>query len=159
MRNQWQSSSQKGVPLGRFNSFMTVQSLAQVHNPVLVDNVEDPSSPGKSTHPVISYGPTSRRFSATQRRPVELSDHAHSPQLTRFPTKISPPDQGKILRSRSQDRNPKMQVLRSKASDISNGALQQSAFMQRLDDIEGRQANIESLLTQISQNIGGNNKS
>jgi len=117
-----------------------------VHNPVLADNVEDPSSPDKSTHSVISYGPTSRRFSATQRRPVELS------------TKISPPDQG-ILRSRSQDRNPKMQVLRSKASDISNGALQQSAFMQRLDDIEGRQANIESLLTQISQNIGSNNKS
>jgi hypothetical protein len=122
--------------------------------------MEDTSDPG---NPVITYPATRRRFTSTQRRPVEPSfDQAHSSQLTLFPTiptvhhkKISPPEHG-ILRSRSQDRNSKMlplTALKSNASDISNGEPQQPVIMQRLDDIEARQAKIESLLTQIWQNI------
>ena len=142
--------------------------LVQVYNPVVGDDsmMENPSNPGSSVHPAIN-GPaiTRRRFTLTQRRPVEPSDQAHSTQLTRYPTistmnyqKISPPDHG-ILRSRSQDRNAKMQTspaLKSKASDISTGELQHSAFMQRLDDIERTQAKIETLLSQISQSISNN---
>ena len=148
---------------------MSAQSyspLAQVYNPVVVDvddnTTEDPSNPGNSTLPIISYGPaTRRRFTSTQRRPVELPDQAVSTQLKRFPSipttnyKVSPPEHG-ILRSRSQDRNLRKQrstALQSTMSDISNGELQESAFMQRLDAIERSQAKIESLLTQISQNI------
>ena len=148
---------------------MSAQSyspLAQVYNPVVVDvddnTTEDPSNPGNSTLPIISYGPaTRRRFTSTQRRPVEPPDQAVSTQLKRFPSipttnyKVSPPEHG-ILRSRSQDRNLRKQrstALQSTMSDISNGEFQESAFMQRLDAIERSQAKIESLLTQISQNI------
>ena len=154
---------------------MSAQSyspLAQVYNPVVVDdiNLEDLSNAGNSTFPVISYGPaTRRRFTSTQRRPMELPDQTDSTQFKRFPTiptsnyKVSPPEHG-ILRSRSQDRNSRTQpstALQSKTSHISlqstshvsNGELQESAFMQRLDAIERSQAKIESLLAQISQNI------
>lgn len=156
---------------------MSAQSyspLAQVYNPVVVDDnnmMEDLANAGNSTLPVVSYGPaTRRRFTSTQRRPVEPPDQADSTQFKRFPTtnyKVSPPEQG-ILRSRSQDRNSKMQPstalqsktsyisLQSKASHISNGELQESTFMQRLDAIERSQAKIESLLTQISRNINSN---
>lgn len=152
--------------------------LAQVYNPVVVDDnfmMEDISNTGNPTLPVISYGPaTRRRFTSTQRRPhVEPPDHADSTQFKRFPTipttnyKVSPPEHG-VLRSRSQDRNPKMRPstalqsktsyvsLESKTSHVSNGELQESTFIQRLDAIEKSQANIESLLTQISQNISSN---
>jgi hypothetical protein len=139
---------------------------AQLYNPLVVDdNIEDPN-PGNSAHPIINYAsPSRRRFTVTQRRPMEPFDQAHSTQLARFPTipstnptKITPVEPG-ILRSRSQDRTLRTQpstTLKSKASDISNGESQQSAFIQRLDDIEKRQAKIESLLTQISQNINRN---
>jgi hypothetical protein len=162
---------------------MSAQSfspLAQIYNnPVVVDDnrmMEDLSNAGNSTPlPVISYGPaTRRRFTSTQRRPVELHDHADSTQFKRFPTipstnyNVSPPEHG-VLRSRSQDRNPKTRpstALQSKTSHISlqskssthvsNAELQESSFLQRLDAIERSQANIESLLTQISQNISSN---
>jgi hypothetical protein len=159
---------------------MSAQSyspLAQMYNPVVVDDnlmMEDLSNAGNSTLPLpfVSYGPaTRRRFTSTQRRPVELvPDQADSTQVKRFPTipsthyKVSPPEHG-VLRSRSQDRNPKTQIstaLQSKTSHnslqskSSHGELQESAFMQRLDAIERSQAKIESLLTQISQNIGSN---
>lgn len=158
---------------------MSAQSyspLAQVYNPVVVDdiNMESLSNAGNSTFPVISYGPaTRRRFTSTQRRPMEPPDQTDSTQLKRFPTipstnyKVSPPEHG-ILRSRSQDRNPRRQPstalqsktshisLQSKTSHISNGELQESAFIQRLDAIERSQAKIESLLAQISQNISSN---
>ena len=153
--------------------------LAQMYNPVVVDDnlmMEDLSNAGNSTLPlpVVSYGPaTRRRFTSTQRRPVELPDRADSTQLKRFPTipstnyKVSPPEHG-VLRSRSQDRNPKTQIstalqsktshfsLQSKTSHVSNAELQESTFMQRLDTIERSQAKIESLLAQISQNISSN---
>ena len=144
--------------------------LAQVYNPVVVDEnlMEDPSNPGNSVSPVISYGPaTRRRFTSTnRRRPVEPSDQAHSTQLRRFPTtptmniKLSPPEHG-ISRSRSQDHYLKIPrpstVPDSKASDISDGEHpQHSEFIQRLDDIERRQERIESLLHQISQKISDN---
>ena len=139
---------------------------AQLYSPLVVDDnmIEDPN-PGNSAHPINYVSPTRRRFTVTQRRPVEPFDQAHSTQLARFPTipstnpsKITPLEHG-VLRSRSQDRTTRTQpstTLKSKASDISNGEPQQSAFMQRLDDIEKRQAKIESLLTQISQNINRN---
>jgi len=124
-----------GVPLGKSSTVMSSQSyaqsyspLAQVYNPVVVDDnnmTEDLSNTGNSTLPVISYGPaTRRRFTSTQRRPVELFDQPDSNQFKRFPTnpttnyKVSPPEHG-ILRSRSQDRNSKMQpstALQSKTS-------------------------------------------
>ena len=157
-------------------STQSISPLAQVYNPVVVDDsnmMEDLSNTGNSTFPIISYGPaTRRRFTSTQRRPMELiaSDQVDSTQLRRFPTtnyKVSPPERG-VLRSRSQDRHPKLQPssslrprtsnisLQSKTSHISNGELQESAFAQRLDAIERSQANIESLLAQISQNIRSN---
>ena len=161
-------------------STQSISPLAQVYNPVVVDDnnmMEDFSNTGNSTLPVISYGPaTRRRFTSTQRRPLELHDQADSTQFRRFPTipvsnyGVSPPEHG-ILRSRSQDRNSKMQPssslqpktsnisLQSKASHNSNGELQESAFMQRLDAIERSQAKIESLLNRISQNIGSPNTS
>jgi len=160
-----------GVPLGKFNTTMSAQSyspLAQVYNPVVIDdNMEDSSNPGHSAQPVISYGPaTRRRFTPIQRRPVGLSDQAHSTQLRRFPTiptmnmkKVSPPAHG-ILRSRSQDRYLKMQpstAPQSEVSDMSDGEHpQRPEFMQRLDDIEKRQERIESLLIHISQTISSN---
>ena len=160
---------------------MSTQSfspLAQVYNPVVIDDsniMEDISNTGNSTLPVISYGPaTRRRFTSTQRRPLELPEQADSSQFRRFPSNpmtnfgVSPPERG-FLRSRSQDRNSKTQSsttlqpktsnisLQSKASHISNGEFQESAFMQRLDAIEKSQAKIESLLAQISQNINSTN--
>lgn len=173
IRNQWQTSGKgkaMAVPFGRFNPIMSAQlnsPLAQVYHPVVVDDIaEDPSNPDSSAQPVISYGPaTRRRFTSTHRRPVELFDQAQSTQLRRFPTtpmnnnRVSPPENG-ILRSRSQDRYHKMQLSTtpaSKVSDVSDGEhSQRSEFMQRLDDIERRQERIESLLTQISQNISNN---
>jgi len=167
--DQWQTLTPSrqgrvinGVPFGKSNTVMSAQSyspLAQVYNPVVVDdNVmkEDLSNPGNLTLPAISYGPaTRRRFTSTQRRPqaVEPPDQADSNQLQRFPTipttnyKVSPPEHG-VLRSRSQDRNSKMQPstafqpktsyisLQSKTSSISNGEHQESEFLQRLDAIE-----------------------
>ena len=157
---------------------MSTQSfspLAQVYHPVVVDDnsmMEDRSNTGNSTLPVISYGPaTRRRLTLTQRRPnlePPAPDQADSTQFRRFPTipstnyKISPPEQG-VLRSRSQDRNSRMQPstalqsktshvsLQSKTSQITNVELQESVVMQRLDAIERSQAKIESLLAQISQ--------
>lgn len=158
---------------------MSTQSfspLAQMYNPVVVDDnnmMEDHSNTGNSTLPVISYGPaTRRRFTSTQRRPMEIPDQADSSQFKRFPTipassYNSPPERG-FLRSRSQDRNSKMQSstalrpktsnisLQSKTSHMSNGELQESAFMQRLDAIERSQAKIESLLIHITQNMSSN---
>ena len=156
---------------------MSTQSfspLAQVFNPVVFDDnnmMEDLSNTGSSTLPVISYGPaTRRRFTFTQKRPMEPPDQADSTQFRRFPSsnyKLSPPERG-VLRSRSQDRNPKMQPskglqpktsnisLQSKTSHNSNGELQESALVQRLEAIERSQAKIESLLAQISQNMSSN---
>ena len=42
---------------------------------------------------------------------------------------------------------------------MSGGEFQESAFMQRLDAIEKSQAKIESLLSQISQNLSSTNTS
>lgn len=160
-----------GIPLAKFATTMSAQSyspLAQVYNPVVVDdNTEAPLSPGHSAQPVVSYGPaTRRRFTSVHKRPVEL-DQAHSTQLRQFPTipmninKVSPPAHG-ILLSRSEDRYLKRQPSSlpqsNLASDINDDEQhpQRSEFMQRLDDIERRQARIESLLVRISENISGN---
>ena len=150
-------------------STQSLSPLAQVYNPVVVDDnntMEDFSNTGNSL-PVISYGPATRRRYTSTRRPVEPSDQADSTQFRRFPTipttnyKVSPPEHG-VLRSRSQDRNSKVQpsnALQPKTSNVSlqshitNGELQESAFAQRLEAIERSQAKIESLLTQISQSI------
>ena len=162
---------------------MSTQSfspLAQMYNPVVIDDsniMEDIANTGNSTLPVISYGPaTRRRFTSTQRRPMDLPDQADSSQFRRFPSNpvtnfgISPPERG-YLRSRSQDRNSRTQhsatlqpktsniSLQSKSSHMSGGEFQESAFMQRLDAIEKSQAKIESLLSQISQNLSSTNTS
>ena len=148
--------------INRGSESHTFSPLAQVFNPLVVegDVTREPYvSPG------ISYGPATRRrplsIQPSQRRPQPdpLSTPVQSIQLKRFhktSDKDSPPGHG-FMRSPGQDEHAVDHAMTAAEikdmEDNTNGDLQQSAIMKRLDTMEKRQERIESLLQDLSHNI------
>ncbi|KAJ3493550.1 hypothetical protein NLJ89_g10992 [Agrocybe chaxingu] len=147
----------------------TASPLAQVFNPFLVedDNMPEYMS-GHSIPPGVSFGPATRRrltsmAQPSQRRvtepPVGNAGGVISHATRRFPVmsdKDSPPGNS-VQRSRSHDHYQRKQPI--PAGEIEDGedsqgeTGEQANVLRRLDAMDKRQKNIESLLMEISQNI------
>jgi len=140
--------------------------LAQVFQPLVVDEETDTFAPTSLTNGGLSYGPASRRRVTSivpSRRPPDplLGQAQMNNAMKRFPVTnsgLSPPNPAKNIdvpakrRGRSYDRSlperptivEEVAELNGRESDVASGML-----AKRLDDIEERQQRIENLLNQL----------
>lgn len=137
--------------------------LAQIFQPLVVDDDVVADMPQHSPQPLVSFGPASRRrlSSMTQHRRDGGNGHSGtSPQKTpskdgglfgslkRFPG-MSSDDQ--IAESPSS-----MSSMRSKqptASDVMEGEAESGGVDRRMDEIERTQKKIEKLLEKIAESL------
>ncbi|PCH44315.1 hypothetical protein WOLCODRAFT_165062 [Wolfiporia cocos MD-104 SS10] len=141
--------------------------LAQVFQPLIMD--EDDHSEEHQVefgHPVVSYGPASRRrLSSMQRRPTGMShgvDPSSGPSqshnalgLKRFPTMTSPGNRSGItnqLLSSSPDARPGSESLET-AEEVAEDADPMSRWGKRLEGMEERQKRIETMLLELMNKL------
>ncbi|KAF8966304.1 hypothetical protein BDZ97DRAFT_1808888 [Flammula alnicola] len=157
------SSPPKAIPRARLDSMMnrgnegqTFSPLAQVFNPLLVDD-----DGMRESYPVVqgvSYGPaTRRRLTSMQSSQKRATSETFANILHNAQAKKSSIEHG-ILRTQSPEPTTQhpgpatAQEIRD-MEDTTGENAEQSAFSSRLDDIERRQGRIESLLVEISNSI------
>jgi len=129
--------------------------LAQVFQPLVVDdNVPETTKP--STGPIsISYGPATRRrvssMQSTRPRYPESLNQAQTNAMKRFPPKPSPAEQS-VLMQNLEERGESPSMERKDTAETGNdvGIIN---WMRRMEQMETRQERIESLLIQMAKDI------
>lgn len=159
--------------INRVNDVNAFSPLAQVFNPILGHHDDgDRDAHIYGSPPAtqgISYGPASRRrlTSILSSHPRPAPETFSNGQSSNRPNRIvsgqeTTPQHGIPPRSRSQDphltRSPvSAQEVKDLEDDIGENP-EQATMISRLDDIERRQAKIESLLIEISNSMKGDQR-
>jgi hypothetical protein len=162
-----------------------VSPLAQVYQPLIVENTIAEETSDKPPNSPISYGAATRRRlysiqAGRNQRSETLTHYARGSPLEKFPTLPNlPPGSShtnKVL-SRSPDQTPEFSSGNDQTRDVPSGSTSappsataekapeveewidnraiQLSWAKRLTEIEKRQERIESLLTQIARDIQG----
>ncbi|KAI0953934.1 hypothetical protein AcV7_007322 [Taiwanofungus camphoratus] len=150
-----------GVSRGLDVAQTTTSPLAQIFQPLVIDENHSDEHPGDH-NALVSYGPASRRRLSSMHRRFNTASHAdpfspHPPTgMKRFPN-LSPVSRSGALTSQPLSESPDAHSSNEPmetAEEIEEGGAPPASWQKRLDNIEERQRRIEDLLLQLSTKLG-----